>query len=181
VLRYCALASLATVIAIAQSSALPAHIKLADRELGAEFLSHSLPTAHGMILADDYLVVDVEAFPSAGKTISVRSGHFTLRLNHGRPLPADAPGMVAMTLRGGPDWLQPQGQRRPADPNAASAAPPATIQEVIARAALPEGDFKEHVRGCLFFPFGGKLNKLRSVELLIETEPGKDPVTLVLR
>jgi hypothetical protein len=219
VLRYCALASLATAIAAAQSSALPAHIKLPDMEVGAEFLGHSLPTARGMIAANGYLIIDVEVIPVAGHAVSVNSGHFYLRLNHSKStLLAQSAGMVAASIKypdsdttrslevggglgdstvalGRPNPPQrfpgdgrapdsrPGRPTAPSDPNpnADNVPPPAPIEEVVAHAALPEGVWREHVRGCLFFPFDGKLKKLRSVELLIDSEPGKDPISLTLR
>jgi hypothetical protein len=42
------------------------------------------------------------------------------------------------------------------------------IEDAIARAALPEGLVREHVKGCLFFRFEGKLKSIKSLDLVYD-------------
>ena len=63
------------------------------------------------------------------------------------------------------------------DPPKTDEAPPPkseamSIDEKIARAALPEGQLRTPKKGALFFPFKGKTKSIHSVELLYEDEVG---------
>lgn len=49
---------------------------------------------------------------------------------------------------------------------------PVDINDVILRAALPEGPFRGPVSGYLFFPWRGKLTKIRSVDLIYRPKSG---------
>jgi len=71
------------------------------------------------------------------------------------------------------------------DPNKTDEATPPkpeamSIDEKIARAALPEGQLRSPKKGALFFPFKGKTKSIRSVELLYEDEAG-NKTTLTLQ
>lgn len=83
-----------------------AHAHVANAEIGAEYLVHSIPAASGSYLAKEYLVIDVGVFPNSIDGVMVSSGQFTLRINHGKTvLYAQSPGMVAGSLKY-PDWEQ---------------------------------------------------------------------------
>jgi hypothetical protein len=54
------------------------------------------------------------------------------------------------------------------------------IEEAISRAALPEGFIAEHVKGCLFFRFEGKLKSLKSLDLIYDAGPTSPKATIPL-
>ena len=79
-------------------------------------------------------------------------------------------------ILGGPTQQGPYGMprgRTPAPPRAPapenrSGLPPAEpvrLDEVIAKTAFPEGEFRGAVSGFVYFPFAGKASKIKSVEL----------------
>ncbi|MBI3280250.1 MAG: hypothetical protein HYZ57_10455 [Acidobacteria bacterium] len=83
-----------------------------------------------------------------------------------------------------PGDQRPPQTRMPAPPRAPSdagapAAEPVDFDELIARAALPEGRVTMPVSGFLYFAWRGKLSKIKSVDLVIEDEP--QPIVLRLR
>jgi len=83
-----------------KASDYPEHAKLADREIGAEYLVHSIPVERGVLVASDYLVVEVAVFPLTLAGVAVSSGQFTLRINGKKaPVYAQSPGMVAASLK----------------------------------------------------------------------------------
>lgn len=89
-----------------KASDFPAHIKLEDREIGAEYLVHSVPVPNGMYIAKDFLVVEVGVFPSAKTETSISSSQFMLCINDNRScLQTRSAGEVAAALKY-PDWEQ---------------------------------------------------------------------------
>jgi hypothetical protein len=54
------------------------------------------------------------------------------------------------------------------------------IEEAIWRAALPEGLIAEHVKGCLFFRFEGKLKSIKSLDLIYDAGPTSPKATIPL-
>ncbi|HWY49766.1 MAG TPA: hypothetical protein VNX70_20430 [Bryobacteraceae bacterium] len=188
----------------------PAHIALTGMEIGADYLVHSIPGEKGGYFAKEYLVVEVALFPTTKTGLKISSGHFTLRINKKSTLSAQSAGMVAaalkyadweqrpqMTASAGPlIYGAPQGGRFPGDPTTPRPLPNPVptqtgsgnvdkqsdllIEEAISRAALPEGVITEHVKGCLFFRFKGKLKSIKSLDLIYETGPNSSAVTIPL-
>jgi hypothetical protein len=58
--------------------------------------------------------------------------------------------------------------------------PALPIEDAIARAALPEGRMAEHVKGCLFFRFEGKLKSIKSLDLIYDPGSGAPAATIQL-
>jgi hypothetical protein len=54
------------------------------------------------------------------------------------------------------------------------------IEEAISHAALPEGRIAEHVKGCLFFRFEGKLKSIKSLDLIYDVGDGSPKATIQL-
>jgi len=179
-------------------------------EIGADYLVHSIPGEKGGYFAKEYLVVEVAIFPTTRTGVKISSGHFTLRINKKSTLSAQSAGMVAaalkyadweqrpqMTASAGPlIYGAPQGGRFPGDPTTTRPLPNPVptqtgsgnvdkqsdlpIEEAISRAALPEGVITEHVKGCLFFRFEGKLKSIKSLDLIYETGTSSPPATIPL-
>jgi len=103
-----------------------------------------------------------------------------------------------MTAQAGPlIYGAPQGGRFPGDPTQprplptprvpdqtdsgnVEKQPNLPIEEAIALAALPEGPIAEHVRGCLFFRFEGKLKSIKSLDLIYDAGPTAPKATIQL-
>ena len=54
------------------------------------------------------------------------------------------------------------------------------IEQAIPRAALPEGIIADHVKGCLFFRFEGKLKSIKSLDLIYDSGPSSPKATIPL-
>src|SRR5258708_4671652 len=95
-----ALAAVAWAQSREKASDYPEHAKIADREIGVEYLVHSIPVERGVLVASDYLVVEVAVFPLTLAGVNVSAGEFTLRINGKKtPVYAQSPGMVAASLK----------------------------------------------------------------------------------
>lgn len=53
--------------------------------------------------------------------------------------------------------------------------------EIVNQTALPEGPRKQPVSGYVFFPYDGKLSRLKKVELMVQFDEARKPVALHLR
>ncbi len=58
--------------------------------------------------------------------------------------------------------------------------PNLSIDDAVARAALPEGPTATPVKGCLFFRFEGKLKSIKSLELMYDSGVGAAPAKIQL-
>ena len=54
------------------------------------------------------------------------------------------------------------------------------IEQAISRVALPEGIVPEHVKGCLFFRFEGKLKSIKSLDLIYDAGGNSPKATIPL-
>lgn len=71
--------------------------------------------------------------------------------------------------------------RTPSDPvPSQEQEPPIDLSEFLQKTALPEGSMTRPVSGYVYFPYKGKLEKIKTVELLIEAG-GAEPVVVRLR
>ena len=92
----------------AKAADYPVHVQAAGLELAAEYLVHSLPTSRGVFFVNDYLVIEVAAFPISKTSSAISAQNLTLRINGRKTaLLTQAPGMVAASLKY-PDWEQPR-------------------------------------------------------------------------
>jgi hypothetical protein len=187
----------------------PVHGRAGDVGIGAEYMVQSVATPKTSFTTDDYLVVEIAVFPPRTGAL-VKASAFTLRINGAKQeLLTQTPGMVAASLKysdwtqrpgvtaqAGPIILGPPvpGERFPGDRRAPVPRPnPAPqddgsgvereqidIGDVIDAASLPEGPARQPRSGYLFFPYTGKLTKIKTVELTYRPESGT-PVTLRLR
>jgi hypothetical protein len=72
--------------------------------------------------------------------------------------------------------------RAPTDSSGGAAQSEETdVSEIVAQVSLPEGPRRQPLSGYVFFPWSGKLSKIKSVELLVQFEPSREPVILRLR
>ena len=115
-----------------KASDYPVHARIGGADLGVEYMVRSFGEDQ-MLLANDYLIVEVAVYPDQLTVFETDARRFTLRIN---------------------------GKK-------------------VHKVALPEGPARNPVSGFLFFPYRGKLSKLKSVELLVDY--GSGPVLLRLK
>lgn len=114
-LRIAACALFAAFILSAQDvrepSSYPARVALGNLTLGAEYMVHSLPTPHGSLFTEDYLVVDAAIFGPRGTELKLSASHFVLRINGKKtPILPQTPAWVAASIKN-PGWGS-QGTRQ---------------------------------------------------------------------
>ena len=176
--------------------------------LAAEFLYRSVPSSAGNLLLRDHIVVEVAAFGADGRSLKLSAGQFSLRLTRKAlpqsPVPSQ---VVAAHQRQRDPFLSsarpegadpvvigpPASPRFPGDPRAqgppiltqpdlrpegAERAPEPDIAELLDRAALPDGEQPLPVRGCLYFPYSGKMKKLKGLQLLYTGPEGEAALDL---
>jgi hypothetical protein len=188
----------------------PAHANLPKLTIGAEYLVHSFSSGSQMFIAKDYLVVEVALFPAVGQSLPVNASHFSLRVNgRNQTLLPQAPEIVANAMKY-PDpntdsgvhptaqlgpWIL--GQPRPADrfpgdpnvnhgpvpgkpPSDIDTETPLTAEELVVRAALPEGEHRGPTSGFLYFSYRGRISHIRSLELVFTSPAGNTTFALPL-
>jgi hypothetical protein len=179
----------------------PVHVDIGGITFAAENLGPSVPTPSGGLFTTDYLVIEVALFAEgAGRTVAVRHQHFALRINGEKSLlRPDSPGAVSASVKY-PDWEQrrtieagvgpviigrpnPVG-RFPGDNRGGRTYPQVEnpvgrkgdntpIDELVLNAALPEGEVRVPVTGCLYFPFKKKMKTIKKLELIYDGAMGE--------
>ena len=73
-----------------------------------------------------------------------------------------------------PQTRLPRAPRVPDQTDSSGMGPPPTrtVEEAVARAALPEGPSAKPVKGSLYFPYQGKMKSIRSLELIYDRGEG---------
>lgn len=165
----------------------PAHAESAHVAIGAEYLVHSFSNGRQTFFVPGYLVVDTAVYPHGPLKLSPTN--FKLVMNEKTGLSAQAPNMVAYTLKnvGGLDYGQRQGGSQfPGDtrgaplPQPTQAPDPAhperdpneTVDSALLRTALNEGEVHTPQSGYLYFPFDGKTKKIKSLDLVYTDDSG---------
>lgn len=175
--------------------------------LSAVLNYRSLSHAGRSYFLDQHLVVEVALSGPALKRLELSANQFHLRVNGGKQVLAAQPAnLVAYAMkwrwadrgvqaRAGPIILggppnEPRfpGDRTPAplprvpESRPAGAPEPAEtpeLGEVLAQAAVPEGDILLPVSGNLYFPFTKKIKSIKKLELVFQGPEGA--LTLRLR
>lgn len=180
----------------------------ASGEVMASAAFHYRSVSHGgrSYFLDRHLVVQLTLSSTALRRLKLSAGQFHLRVNGKAVLAAEPAGLVAYSMKwqgtdqgvraqagpiilGGPP-TQPRfpgdrtGQPLPRVPESRPAGAPARpeeqdLGEVLAEAALPEGDLLLPVSGYLYFRYPGKIKSIKKLELLYQAPEG--PLTLRLR
>ena len=169
-----------------------------DFRAGVEYMVRTFVADGASFLVDDYLIVEIGVFPRPIAHLDIqrfklRINGKTLLLTQTPGIVAASlkysdwtqrPTVQANVGMGDRDILigrPPRTQRFPGDPTVRQPPPqvdnriegrpeqaPIDYTDLVQRAALPEGDFNKPIAGLLFFPYDGKLKKIKSVELLID-------------
>jgi hypothetical protein len=176
--------------------------------LAAEFQGHAVPTLQGNLTAEDYVTVEAAFFGPAGARAKLSYEDFSLRINGKKTVPALPYGAVLANVKdpewvppepvvskehpnlvdsaeeraqkpsssglksgGGPDQDPPPIIRVPLEVQR-------LLHQRVQKAALPEGDRALPVAGLIFFSYTGKVQKIRTIELLYAGAAGKATLTL---
>jgi hypothetical protein len=165
--------------------------------IGAEFMGHAVPTPEQTVDAEDYVVVEAGLFGTPGAKTTLARGDFSLRINGKKiPSPSEPYELVFKSLKD-PQWIPPE----PAEPKSSGTGlttgngggagdklpplPPKmpfelrrAMEQHVQRAAMQEGDRPLPQAGLLFFLYHGKVENIRSLELIYSGAAGNATLTL---
>jgi hypothetical protein len=168
--------------------------------IGAEFQGHAVPNLQGNLTTEDYVTVETGFFGPPGGRIRLSFEDFALRINGKKTVPGQPYGVVLSNVKD-PEWVPPeppkskehanltlgddekeQAPKGEAKEPAFAPRIPIEVQRAmnqrVQRAALPEGDRALPVAGLVFFPYTGKVEKIRTLELIYTGAAGKATLTL---
>lgn len=168
------------------------HAKVGELTIAAEFTGHGIPTAGEPLNSEDYVAVEIGIFGPPEARLTITATDFSLRVNKRKePLPSQPWALAAKNIKD-PEWIPPDaapaqkskgglsGGAGGREPGAPPPLPPKvpvellrTWQQRVRRAALPEGDRALPQAGLLFFPYRGKTESIRTVELIYNGPAGK--------
>jgi hypothetical protein len=168
--------------------------------IAADFVGHSVPTPEATFTTDQYIVFETGLFGKPGDRLILSPDHFSLKINGKKStLQAQPYAMLFESLKD-PDWEEAQAvakveksktsvngggggggggadEPKPAPPKMPLIVARA-MQQKVQKASLPEGDRPLPVAGLLFFPYGGNVKKVSSLELLYTGPAGKAKLTI---
>jgi len=172
-----------------------AHEQAGATTIAAEFTGHALPTPEAILSTEDYVVVEVGLFGPAEARLKLSFDDFSLRINGKKmPTPAQPYGVVFQSLKD-PEWeasipaesksktnFGTGGRGQSSDSTPAPVHMPIELkrvmQERVQKASLPEGERALPVAGLIYFPYGGKAQGIRSIELIYNGAAGKTTLAL---
>jgi len=173
-----------------------AHAQVGALTLAAEFRGHSVPTTEGPLSTEDYVVVEIGFFGPAEARGAISAADFTLRVNDKKPLPSQPYGLVIGSVKD-PEWVPPEQPAAKSKTSLggggggggqADSGPPPPVKiplpvmramaQRVQKAALPEGDRVLPQAGLIFFQYRGKIQGIRSLELLYAGPAGKATLAL---
>ncbi len=169
-----------------------AHAQAGAITIAAEFTGHSVATPQAIFSTEDYVVVEVAFFGAPDARLLLSIGDFSLRVN-GRKMPAPAQpyGLLFSSLKD-PDWEPPATESKSKTSLGSSGnqgAPPPSppkmpielkrvMQQRVQKASLAEGERALPEAGLIYFPYRGKADSIRMVELIYAGPAGKATIEL---
>jgi len=175
-----------------------AHAKAGAVTVAAEFMGHAILTPEGATYTtDDYVVVETGLFGPPGARLTISNGDFSLRIQTKKTtsLPSQPFGMVFKSLKD-PVWEDANAVDAKAKKstgistggNGQDNSPPAPVhmpiplryamEQRVQKTALPEGDRALPEAGLIFFLYRGKIESIRSAELVYAGPAGTATLTL---
>ncbi len=172
------------------------HAQAGSITIAAEFMGHAIPSLEGNLSTEEYVVVETGIYGAPGARTTLSIGDFSLRINGKKTAEESQPfGLVVRSVRD-PEWLPPElpsskskatslsGGDQPPEPKT-SPTPikiPFEVQrgwnQRVQKEVLPEGDRALPQAGLLFFEYRGKIEKIRSLELIYSGPAGKATLKL---
>ena len=169
-----------------------AHMQAGKVTIAAEFTGHGIPNAREALNSEDYVSVEVALFGPADARLTIAASDFSLRINGKKaPLPSQPWGLVAKNVRD-PEWVSPEaaavtkskggisgsgggGHDAGAPPPLPPKVPIELLrgwQQRVRKAVLAEGDRALPQAGLIFFQHRGKVENIRSLDLIYEGPAG---------
>jgi hypothetical protein len=170
----------------------PVQAKIGPVTLAVEFAGHALPTPDGPLSTEDYLVVEVAFYGAAGTRLPLSFSDFSLRINNRKnPTSSEPFERVGQSVRD-PEWVPPEpveeksktsiGGGGSNDSSKEPPRPPAELRRAwalrVKKASLVEGERPLPQAGFVYFPYGGKVKGIRSLELIYSGPAGKAKIDL---
>ncbi|HUE21646.1 MAG TPA: hypothetical protein VMQ86_08190 [Bryobacteraceae bacterium] len=175
-----------------------AHAPAGTVTVAAEFIGHSVPTQDGSTYTtEDYVAVETGLYGPSGARLKISVEDFTLRVlaKKTTSLPSQPFGAVFRSLKD-PVWEDSVaveaksksstsintggkgGEKEPAAPVHMPLELQRAMQQRVQKTALPEGDRALPQAGLIFFPYRGKVDKIRSIELVYAGPAGTATLAL---
>ncbi len=165
--------------------------------IAAEFTGHSIATPETIYSTADYVVVEVGVFGPPESRVKLSHEDFSIRINGKKvPSPAQPYGLVSKNAKD-PAWedlAPPETKKSKGGIGTGggggqndSGPPPVfhvpvelkrAMEQKILKASLPEGDRQLPEAGLIYFEHGGKIDNIRSIELIYAGAAGKATLTL---
>jgi hypothetical protein len=176
--------------------------KAASVTIGAEFKGHFVPTPDGLLLTDDFVVVEVGLFGPPDARLKLSFEDFSLRLNGKKAAEPSQSDLVVFKSVKDPEWEPPDKDKEASKAGKTSMSsgggrgggapagdgpppvvhPPLPLQRSwehrVEKVSLMEGDRPLPQAGLIFFRYGGKTKSLRSIELIYNGAGGKAVLAL---
>jgi hypothetical protein len=178
----------------ASPSDYPAQTKAGDITIAVEFAGHAIPAVTGSLSTEDYLVVETAFFGSPGARLRLSYSDFALRVNGKKtPLPAEPYERVGASAKD-PEWVPPEkpekskgsilgggggSSEEPKVPPKVPLEVQRAIAQKVKKASLAEGERPLPQSGLVYFRYSGKVQGIRSAELIYSGPAG--PATLDLQ
>jgi hypothetical protein len=173
----------------------PVQTKVGPVTIAAEFAGHGIPTREGALSTEDYVVVEIAFYGAPGTRFPLSLNDFALRINGKKnPAPSEPFERLAYSVKD-PEWAPPQKAESSktsiggggaslggGDDSSKEVRVPPELQRAMAlrvkKASLPEGERPLPQAGLLYFPYGGKVKGIRSLELIYSGSAGKTTIDL---
>jgi hypothetical protein len=172
-----------------------AHAQAGAVTIAADFTGHSVPVPEGPLSTEDYVTIEVALYGPAEAKTTLSIDDFTLRLNGKKTALASQPTEFVSRNLKDPEWVPPdQGESKKSKGGLSSGGggqndpPPVTprmppelrraMAQHVQKASLPVGDRALPQAGLIFFEYRGKMQALRSIELIYSGAAGKATLAL---
>jgi hypothetical protein len=170
----------------------PAQAKLGAITLAADFAGHGVPTPDGPLSSDGYVVVEVAFFGPPETRVPISFNDFSLRINFKKNGTPSEPYERVGTSVKDPEWAPAEKPEKGGngilggggnnDTSKEPPRPPAELRRAwaqrVKKAALANGERALPQAGLLYFSYGGKVNGIRSLELIYAGQAGKAKLDL---
>jgi hypothetical protein len=167
--------------------------------IAADFTGHSVGTPEATFTTDQYIAFEVGLFGKAGDRLTLSPDQFSLKINGKKSVLQSVPYAVIFESLKDPEWEEGQAaakveksktsvnggggggggadEPKPTPPKMPIGVARA-MQQKVQKASLPEGDRPLPQAGLLFFPYGGNVKKISSLELSYTGSAGKAKFTI---
>ena len=165
--------------------------------IGAEFMGHAVPTPEQPLTSEDYVVVEAGFFGPPDAKIRLSRDDFSLRINGKKTLLTSEPYELVFHSLKDPEWQPPDlgeakeskgglttggggggGDKLPPIPPKMPFPLRRAMEQHVQKAAMQEGERPLPQAGLLFFQYRGKLENIKSLELVYTGAAGKATLEL---